>query len=640
MAQLEKPKLPCLKLQGRLSKGIKYYYVQTYDHEYNPKTKTNKNCNAKSVGKIMGGDMFGQIEFYPEFIKQYPDLENFRTFRTKDGIEFKVIDDELDTVVAASKVVKQIGGTTWAINQAIAQTGIGDALREVFSKYHRDLKIASLVNYMLQQRTAVMHNYFPFAKTHWLPWSTPLNDGQIGSILKSVTADDITRFFNALNANYRRKFGDEFYKRLFVALDSTSISNYSNLSQADYGHNKDLDNLKQINYLMVCDIVSGMPIYGKTYKGNVVDVKTVSHLLIDLETVFRSDNTEAVKPNLVFVTDRGYDSSDNLQDFLRHGYSFVMRSKLGSSSWVRSIIDESYEELQDINNHDEFLQEFMFTKKVEYKYDAYPVGGKRKSNKDVQDVYVNMYYNDQIHFDMVKILRFNINSARELYNEKVQAYIDSVETIDPVELTKITIGNSLQEFIDKYCVFDDNGFAKVDKDKFNKKARYAGFMALISDCVSDPKEALFAYQNRQTVERNFQTLKSGINFNRPQASNDNVFQGRVLCEFIATAISILFNTRLRKYEKTDDALKDNFRINAYSQSRILDELNTIMLTCYKGGYYFDEIAGKYRYIYKALGIPVPEAQYKYTNDQGNEVDEEIPYETIDPELVPAGGEEL
>lgn len=165
-------------------------------------------------------------------------------------------------------------------------------------------------------------------------------------------------------------------------------------------------------------------------------------------------------------------------------------------------------------------------------------------------------------------------------------------------------------------------------------------MALISDCVSDPKEALFAYQNRQTVERNFQTLKSGINFNRPQASNDNVFQGRVLCEFIATAISILFNTRLRKYEKTDDALKDNFRINAYSQSRILDELNTIMLTCYKGGYYFDEIAGKYRYIYKALGIPVPEAQYKYTNDQGNEVDEEIPYETIDPELVPAGGEEL
>lgn len=165
MAQLEKPKLPCLKLQGRLSKGIKYYYVQTYDHEYNPKTKTNKNCNAKSVGKIMGGDMFGQIEFYPEFIKQYPDLENFRTFRTKDGIEFKVIDDELDTVVAASKVVKQIGGTTWAINQAIAQTGIGDALREVFSKYHRDLKIASLVNYMLQQRTAVMHNYFPFAKT-------------------------------------------------------------------------------------------------------------------------------------------------------------------------------------------------------------------------------------------------------------------------------------------------------------------------------------------------------------------------------------------------------------------------------------------------------------------------------------------
>src|SRR5574344_1375122 len=127
MAQLEKPKLPCLKLQGRLSKGIKYYYVQTYDHEYNPKTKTNKNCNAKSVGKIMGGDMFGQIALYHEFIKEYADLEKSRTFRTKDGIEFKVIYDELDTGVAASKLVRQIGGAAWAIDQAIAQAGIGDA---------------------------------------------------------------------------------------------------------------------------------------------------------------------------------------------------------------------------------------------------------------------------------------------------------------------------------------------------------------------------------------------------------------------------------------------------------------------------------------------------------------------------------
>ena len=37
---------------------------------------------------------------------------------------------------------------------------------------------------------------------------------------------------------------------MFIALDSTSISTYSDdLSQADKGHNKDGDLLKQINYL-------------------------------------------------------------------------------------------------------------------------------------------------------------------------------------------------------------------------------------------------------------------------------------------------------------------------------------------------------------------------------------------------------
>ena len=73
---------------------------------------------------------------------------------------------------------------------------------------------------------------------------------------------------------------------------------------------------------MVCDESTGSLIYGKTYKGNVVDVSTVERLTADLKIIFNEQDYD-FKPNLIFVTDRGYDSKDNLHNFLINDYSFV-----------------------------------------------------------------------------------------------------------------------------------------------------------------------------------------------------------------------------------------------------------------------------------------------------------------------------
>ena len=64
-----------------------------------------------------------------------------------------------------------------------------------------------------------------------------------------------------------------------------------------------------------------------------------------------------------------------------------------------------------------------------------------------------------------------------------------------------------------------------------------------------------------------------------------------------------------------------------------------MLTSFKDGYYFDEIQGKYKTLYKALGVELPEANYKYTkegvaDDEGESDD----YTSDDPELKAVGGE--
>ena len=143
-------------------------------------------------------------------------------------------------------------------------------------------------------------------------------------------------------------------------------------------------------------------------------------------------------------------------------------------------------------------------------------------------------------------------------------------------------------------------------------------MVLISDTVTDAREAYAAYKNRYRVERNFEVFKSTLNFYR--AYND-----KFLCQSIATAIAILFEIRIKNYEKTLEAKKDKVIFNCYSLSKIIDELNTIMLTMFKGVFYFDEIAGKYKTLYKALEIPLPESQYKYDTENFDSINEE-PYE--------------
>ena len=134
----------------------------------------------------------------------------------------------------------------------MAQIGIGDALRQVFNKFNRSFKLASVIEYMIIQRTNVMHGYASFSKIHWLPWSYQMNDTQLNTLFKGITQNDIISLFKALNREYRKRFGDEFYKRMFLALDSTSISTYSTkLSYAEYGHNKDGDDIVTTSEKMI-----------------------------------------------------------------------------------------------------------------------------------------------------------------------------------------------------------------------------------------------------------------------------------------------------------------------------------------------------------------------------------------------------
>lgn len=99
-------------------------------------------------------------------------------------------------------------------------------------------------------------------------------------------------------------------------------------------------------------------------------------------------------------------------------------------------------------------------------------------------------------------------------------------------------------------------------------------------------------------------VNNHLNFNRTYASSGKAFKGKSLCHFIGASLYMFLERRIKEYEATDAARKDKIKLTNKSMSRIIDDLNTIMLTSYKGGYFFDEVCGKYRTYFNSLGIEV------------------------------------
>lgn len=75
------PNLPPLIANGDANRG---YYVCTYKNKWDSAKKRSVRVSSTSVGRVQGKDKFGLIEFYDEFVKQYPGLKRFSVYRT-DG---------------------------------------------------------------------------------------------------------------------------------------------------------------------------------------------------------------------------------------------------------------------------------------------------------------------------------------------------------------------------------------------------------------------------------------------------------------------------------------------------------------------------------------------------------------------------
>lgn len=598
---MENPKLPPILV----NKAGSVYYVYTYKNVWDRELKRSKRGESKKIGKILGGQKDGVICFDESFLQERPEFRSFQVERKGKEYVFTPLNESGTTLTQLQEVKQLHAGATWALDQLVAQSPVGEALKWAFPQRRDYLKILSICYFIILNQDNNISKYETFAEVTRLPWGAPLAPSSISRVFRKIRNQQIETYFSVFRdelLEQQEKYGDK--NEITLALDSTSGSNYviNNLLNLERHRYEDEDNLPLINLLALTEYESGIAFFYRAYDGKVPAAKTVSQVI--------SENAGLSLKNVVFVSDKGYSDAKNINDCLRNKLGFLFNVQCAMpDSFAQELIDGEKENLRDLNRMDWLTKVFQITKEINWTFESDLVEGQvtSKKTKESTILYWHIYFNRQFAENARQGLIERIDRVREkIYNG---------EELDENELTL------LEDVFEKHEEGDMISYT-ISNEKVDQKLRYKGYQMLVSDKISDARKAWCVYQERRILEDTFKTLKTRLSCVRNRVSHNESLIGKTFVQFLATSIEMIVRARLRKYleeGKASDSLPTD-----YDPARgILDSLNNVMQTKFCEGYYFGESAEQKRGLFEALGVSVPGPETEKEQDYEDEEETEF-----------------
>lgn len=598
---MENPKLPPILV----NKAGSVYYVYTYKNVWDRELKRSKRGESKKIGKILGGQKDGVICFDESFLQERPEFRSFQVERKGKEYVFTPLNESGTTLTQLQEVKQLHAGATWALDQPVAQSPVGEALKWAFPQRRDYLKILSICYFIILNQDNNISKYETFAEVTRLPWGAPLAPSSISRVFRKIRNQQIETYFSVFRdelLEQQEKYGDK--NEITLALDSTSGSNYviNDLLNLERHRYEDEDNLPLINLLALTEYESGIAFFYRAYDGKVPAAKTVSQVI--------SENAGLSLKNVVFVSDKGYSDAKNINDCLRNKLGFLFNVQCAMpDSFAQELIDGEKENLRDLNRMDWLTKVFQITKEINWTFESDLVEGQvtSKKTKESTILYWHIYFNRQFAENARQGLIERIDRVREkIYNG---------EELDENELML------LEDVFEKHEEGDMISYT-ISNEKVDQKLRYKGYQMLVSDKISDARKAWCVYQERRILEDTFKTLKSRLSCVRNRVSDNESLIGKTFVQFLATSIEMIVRARLRKYleeGKASDSLPTD-----YDPARgILDSLNNVMQTKFCEGYYFGESAEQKRGLFEALGVSVPGPETEKEQDYEDEEETEF-----------------
>lgn len=453
-------------------KGYVYYIIE---YKYNPKTKHTDDIR-KSIGKI--------CESNSDFM--YPNKNYLELFHIDILEEPSTIDSYLHY------------GAYLAIKQVSKTFGVLNSLKRSFPKLYE--KIFALALFAIDSEDSTAQHYEKWGFSNYSGLDSCLSSGNISEIYREIGKNREAReeFLKLYHKEYTNN--NIIKERNVLAFDSTNqntSANSENMQKAENGKAKKDECLPIINTAFFTDENTGIPIYYETFYGSILD-KT--------ETPFTKDKIESLGfKKCFFIMDRGYYSEKSIKAMKNDDFAIMC--------------PENLEEIKLIFTR--------YKNDIVLNYNAYI---------PEENVY-GMKINEEFKKGLTHYIYYDPDTAHDeinMINGKIEHMLAELKK------PKTYYSKKLAEKYSKYFTLipeKNRGKSKFKIIKNNKAIQEeidnAGLFAIISNTKISSKEMIQIARKRDTVEKNFKTLKTHLLFDKPDVHNDLTFDGKMFVMFIA-----------------------------------------------------------------------------------------------------------
>lgn len=252
--------------------------------------------------------------------------------------------------------------------------------------------------------------------------------------------------------------------------------------------------------------------------------------------------------NVGIILDRGYFSIKNIQYFDTNGYDFLMMAKT-NSGLVADKIKEAH--LPLLTKAKYYLPE----------HDVYGLTKTGTIGDDMTARYFHIYYD-------------NVRAGREK-NEYLKQLMKKEQHLQKKVDEKIRRKEDMVSYKKLFRLkYDSNGYLqsyKRNEDEIQKEIDKLGFFVIITSKEMTASEALDIYRKRDSVEKIFRMLKTGLEYDTFRVHSQDSLESKTYVMFIA---GIIRNYLFQGLKKVSGREKDK---KNYTVPAAISELEKIII---------------------------------------------------------------
>jgi transposase len=379
-------------------------------------------------------------------------------------------------------------GASFLVREVLSRLGAAGILEGALGAA-RAARVVDVACYMAR-RGNVVDQISDWAETSTLAGAPGLTPQSASRLFASISHAERMAFFRGWAA---RAPGPAY-----LAYDVTSVSTGSKgIGDAEWGYNRDGEDLPQINIGCYLDQGSGLPVFYTSYPGSITDKAHLPSMM--------AHNQDLGVHDVTFVLDRGFASVQNIA-CLRSAPGRRLHYILGVESRhkaARQAVDQVRAGVTDIANR---LDGGVYGQAVEGRFWG-------------AEGTLHVFFSPAL-----------CEERRCELRRRVDKQAEQLAGLD--QLTRRQ-AKACSAYFKIGLAADGTFTAEPDMDKIRAAAKDTGFFCLLTDTALSTAEVLEVYRRRDMIEKGFDDLKNHVDMRRLRTHRDGTTDGKMFCAFIA-----------------------------------------------------------------------------------------------------------